>query len=378
MIYECDQCSAALSPGALACHRCGEKFAQSVPLDATVPKSGFSPVVAPAKMASVQDGRYQAPPVPETSVRGQPPTSSWNQNISGRGLLGAIVLVVIGVIVFGSLSNSGKQQSATGAESPASLPATASSATAAPPSETPASEDKTGGDDSSPSPAPDEPPLSKGSEHFGRESDYDIVTGEITNVGSDRLDNVEAVTTFYDSAGNVVKTEDAIIDFNPLMPGQTSPYKTMGTDNPLIKTEKTEFHTMGGPMIAYSESAGGRKSTGSKNGDTGNDTPGRDPLSAVAGAGSGLSDDPLGRNILKNREVTEGDLKGKSLSALSISYNTIYAVHGYLFKRKSLKNTFSEKSWYHPNPAFSEADLTPMEQANLKTIRDFERTQFGY
>ena len=42
MVYECDQCSAALPAGVLACPRCGEQFDDAVPADALVPRGGFS------------------------------------------------------------------------------------------------------------------------------------------------------------------------------------------------------------------------------------------------------------------------------------------------------------------------------------------------
>ena len=42
MVYECDDCSAALPAGALACPRCGETFEEPVPADAVLPKRGFS------------------------------------------------------------------------------------------------------------------------------------------------------------------------------------------------------------------------------------------------------------------------------------------------------------------------------------------------
>ena len=41
MVYECDQCSAALPAGAHACPRCGEAFEEAVPPDAVLPKAGF-------------------------------------------------------------------------------------------------------------------------------------------------------------------------------------------------------------------------------------------------------------------------------------------------------------------------------------------------
>ncbi len=42
MVYECDDCSAALPAGARACPRCGETFEEPVPADAVMPKRGFS------------------------------------------------------------------------------------------------------------------------------------------------------------------------------------------------------------------------------------------------------------------------------------------------------------------------------------------------
>ena len=40
MIYECDHCEEHLSPHALACPRCGQKFDEPVPSDATAPAGG--------------------------------------------------------------------------------------------------------------------------------------------------------------------------------------------------------------------------------------------------------------------------------------------------------------------------------------------------
>lgn len=52
MIYECDECSAALPPGLCACPRCGASFEDAVPADALLPKSGFH---AAASRAEDQD-----------------------------------------------------------------------------------------------------------------------------------------------------------------------------------------------------------------------------------------------------------------------------------------------------------------------------------
>lgn len=105
---------------------------------------------------------------------------------------------------------------------------------------------------------------------------------------------------------------------------------------------------------------------------------GRDPVAETATPGSGLSDRVLSLDRLQNSRLTDADMEGRSLAALSISYNAIYAAHGYIFQRKSLQRVFSPMPWYHPNPAFVESSLTVTEKINLQTIRAFERKRFGY
>ena len=104
----------------------------------------------------------------------------------------------------------------------------------------------------------------------------------------------------------------------------------------------------------------------------------RDPVTEVAAPESGLSDSLLSMDSLQNHIITDEDLSDKSLAALSISYNAIYAAHGYIFKRASLAQAFGRAAWYHPNPAFRESDLTVTERANLQAIRSYERSRFGY
>jgi len=65
MIYECDQCHAALPPNVTACPKCGEQFDDLVPADAEVPRIGFSSAVSsPSPIANPNPAPvYSAPPV---------------------------------------------------------------------------------------------------------------------------------------------------------------------------------------------------------------------------------------------------------------------------------------------------------------------------
>lgn len=105
---------------------------------------------------------------------------------------------------------------------------------------------------------------------------------------------------------------------------------------------------------------------------------GRDPLRETAAPGSDLSDRMLDLDTLQHQVLTDDDLSGRSLAALSASYNEVYAAHGYVFKRRSLQDLFGRMRWYVPNPAFRESDLSGVERANLLTIRGYERRRFGF
>lgn len=62
-----------------------------------------------------------------------------------------------------------------------------------------------------------------------------------------------AVGTFRTNSGELVKSDSALIDYNPLMPGQTSPFKSMGTDNPQITDCGLNFKYLMGGSISFTE-----------------------------------------------------------------------------------------------------------------------------
>ncbi len=83
---------------------------------------------------------------------------------------------------------------------------------------------------------------------------YVKAAGRVTNVSSERLEHVQAVATFQDASGAFISTETALVEFDPLMPGQTSNWEVMGTWNPRMQTAYVEFkHLMGGKIDTYRE-----------------------------------------------------------------------------------------------------------------------------
>lgn len=83
----------------------------------------------------------------------------------------------------------------------------------------------------------------------GREYGYFKLAGQVKNISDKPLENVQAVGSTYTKDHQFVKSDSALIEYNPILPGQTSPYEVMGTDNPAIATCEVEFKAMFGGTI---------------------------------------------------------------------------------------------------------------------------------
>jgi hypothetical protein len=88
---------------------------------------------------------------------------------------------------------------------------------------------------------------------FTTEYGFAKVAGRVTNNSSASLENVTAVVSFLTSDGGFVKTSEAIISYNPILPGQTSPFEVADTANPAIERASLAFKTLlGGSLSAMS------------------------------------------------------------------------------------------------------------------------------
>lgn len=114
------------------------------------------------------------------------------------------------------------------------------------------------GSAATPPAAPEPPPLELQSWRCDKEHGYVFVKGEVKNVSSNKLENVMAVGEFRTKSGELVKSEDALIDYNPIMPGQTSPFSAGGTDNPQINGCQIAFKYLMGGTVAYVERKKGK------------------------------------------------------------------------------------------------------------------------
>jgi hypothetical protein len=97
-----------------------------------------------------------------------------------------------------------------------------------------------------------------------REYDFMTVHGLVKNISSEKLENVEAVVEFYEADGSFVKSEDSLIKYNPILPGQTSPFEVGSSDNPAIKRFKVTFKDLMGGTIPSIDSSPPEQPKGKK------------------------------------------------------------------------------------------------------------------
>lgn len=71
--------------------------------------------------------------------------------------------------------------------------------------------------------------------------------------------------------------------------------------------------------------------------------------------------------------LTENDLKNLKKLELEIIRNTIFARHGYAFKKKSYRQFFDFVDWYVPISNDVTGDLSNIEKENIKLLERFEQ-----
>jgi hypothetical protein len=85
--------------------------------------------------------------------------------------------------------------------------------------------------------------------NFQIESGYGIVSGEITNNTLHPIAKLTAVATFHAEGGAFIKTSEALISFNPLAPGQTSPFEITAPMTSKAKSSRLSFKELLGGKI---------------------------------------------------------------------------------------------------------------------------------
>lgn len=79
------------------------------------------------------------------------------------------------------------------------------------------------------------------------------VEGEIKNLSSQPLSDVFIICTFLDANGRFISASDGTgTKFNPILPGQTSPFDDYGGLNPVITKVTVALSILNGPALAAS------------------------------------------------------------------------------------------------------------------------------
>ncbi|MGB7592555.1 MAG: FxLYD domain-containing protein [Terriglobia bacterium] len=109
--------------------------------------------------------------------------------------------------------------------------------------------------------APAAPQLELKNFGWHTEYGYAILEGQVTNISAVPLKNVTAVASFYDAKGGFVTSSEALIEYNPILPGQTSPFSVGTTENPAMKKAAVDFKDLLGGTIPFRKAAreGGKK-----------------------------------------------------------------------------------------------------------------------
>jgi hypothetical protein len=75
--------------------------------------------------------------------------------------------------------------------------------------------------------------------------------GFVENISGKTMENVEVVITWVDDDGVPQSSDEALIDYNPILAGQQSPWSTIGSYNPALTRFRVEFKELLGGTISY-------------------------------------------------------------------------------------------------------------------------------
>lgn len=78
---------------------------------------------------------------------------------------------------------------------------------------------------------------------------YYIVEGQVQNISNQSLRNIESVASWYARDGTFITSDSALVEYNPILPGQTSPFRTISTANPRMAKYTIEFKAFFGSVV---------------------------------------------------------------------------------------------------------------------------------
>jgi hypothetical protein len=91
--------------------------------------------------------------------------------------------------------------------------------------------------------------VTSANEYFEPRSGYMHLEGEVRNVSGQSLNKVWAVVSYYTANGEYVNSDSAPIEFQPILPSQTSPFQIVSPGNPAITKWRLQFKIFGGGTV---------------------------------------------------------------------------------------------------------------------------------
>ena len=77
-----------------------------------------------------------------------------------------------------------------------------------------------------------------------REYGYETVEGEVKNLTGRAMPDVEVFVRWYTNNDALIATEEALIELNPIPPGQTCPFRILTKANPAMARYSLGFKAM--------------------------------------------------------------------------------------------------------------------------------------
>jgi len=98
---------------------------------------------------------------------------------------------------------------------------------------------------------PEEPKLLLLDWSWHEEGSYAIVEGLVKNISDASLEDVQAACEFYTEDKDFITSDTSLIEYNPLLPEQTSPFKIYAKFNPRMHSAKIDFKKHFGGSINW-------------------------------------------------------------------------------------------------------------------------------
>lgn len=173
---------------------------------------------------------------------GQPPVEKGSQN---KRLILIVAGVFAGVAIWSNLTATKADPTPAPVVQTSTGPTTDNAITTASPAPTSAVGQ---GDATNQAGIPKSAPLLIKSWHCSLESGYMKFVGEVTNQTQEAMTNIEAVGEVYDKNG-LVDTAEALIDYQNLRPGETSPFSSLVSTGGRGDHCKISFKTFDGTVV---------------------------------------------------------------------------------------------------------------------------------